>query len=283
MNMNISLLRSLPLVLLLSFSGSLLAQDDPFGDKSADPFESASSRNASSTVEQQADAKKQIQKLESQLKLTQHKSAEIERQNKALKQGLNSSEERISLLESRLANQLEMHQAIIEQLLNSEKVNDQKIALQHLSSCLSRDGFGKDKMSLDFFKSSIHDRLVSLVDSDDDSVHRLSLRSLFLIAPQTTLEMGYQFGPVWKPTSQGDTPREAKIYTAFKTHSNMEFDDSPLDMILQMLEDQYDFDIEIDKDLDPQMLEGISKPVVDFARSLNSLSKQREFWRIPLR
>jgi hypothetical protein len=30
-------------------------------------------------------------------------------------------------------------------------------------------------------------------------------------------------------------------------------------------------------------LEGISKPVVDFARSPSSLSKQREFWRIPLR
>jgi glycosyltransferase Alg8 len=35
--------------------------------------------------------------------------------------------------------------------------------------------------------------------------------------------------------------------------------------------------------LSPYYLEGISKPVVDFARSPSSLSKQREFWRIPLR
>lgn len=212
----------------------VVSTDNPFGVKRP-------SANAVGSVEQQKD--EQILALESEIKNLRQQHAEIHRENKLLKQKCDSLIKEKSELEQSVSKKNEMHQRIFEKLLSSEDSAQQQIALQHLMACLDQERVSSNMLSLEVGKPEIFRRLSRLVESDDAKIQIQAARVFSAISRPSVIEMGFQFGPTWEPTSRSDTAEEARIYRALKQLVNLDHDEVSLEEIVD--EVQYEYGIPV--------------------------------------
>jgi hypothetical protein len=181
-------------------------------------------------------------------------NAGIRRENELLKQKCDSLINEKSELDQSVSKKNEMHQRIFEKLLNSKESAQQQIALQHLMACLDQEGVSSDMLSLDVGKPEIFRRLSRLVESDDAKIQIQAARVFTAISRSSVIEMGFQFGPTWEPTSRFDTPEEAKIYRALKEPVDLDHDERLLEDMVEELQQRYGVHVALSKEVSGRTL-----------------------------
>jgi hypothetical protein len=286
--MRISLFFSLPKTLLfcclaLLVSTSSFAQDNdpfkprsgksnqnPFGKSDDNPF--GGKRPAAKAVgsaEQQKDQK--ILALESAMKDMRQQNTMIRRENEILKQKCNSLINEKSELDQSVSKNNEMHQRIFETLLNSDDSTQQQLAVKHLIACIDQedaqqafldefrrkygDGFTApaqhEQLSLDTNKPEILRRLTQIVDTDSD-FQFLTARALSAVSRDSAINLGFQFGPNWEPTSRHDSPQEAKIYQVFRKPVSLHYEETLLDEIVEEFQERFGVHVVLSDDVNGQ-------------------------------
>ncbi len=195
----------------------------------------------------------QILALESEIKKLRQQHAEIHRENELLKQKCDSLINEKSELEQSVSKKNEMHQRIFEQLLNSQESAQQQIALQHLMACLDQERVSGDMLSLEVFKPEIFRRLSRLVESDDAKIRIQAARVFTVISRSSAIEMGFQFGPTWEPTSRFDT-EESMIYRALKQPIDLDYDEQVLEEIVDEFQSWFDIPVTLSKEVSGRTL-----------------------------
>ena len=231
------------------------SEQDPFGEAVSDdnPFGGRRlAANAVGQVEQQKD--EQILALESEVKKLRQEHAEILRENELLKQKCNSLIDEKSELEQSVSKKNEMHQRIFEQLLNSQESAQQQIALQHLMACFDQERVSENVLSLEVGKPEIFRRLSRLVESDDARIQLQAARVFTVLSRSSAIELGFQFGPTWEPTSRFDSEEESRIYRALKRHIELDYDEQVLEEIVDEVQSWFGIPVTLSKEVNGRTL-----------------------------
>lgn len=274
----------LPTLFVLSSSLSGVAQENPFrkppeiGASDSNPFSDFPERpgglrrpseKPSSDDDQPVGQAEEIAKLKRMLKEAtdqfeyqkaqvrqfKNKNAAFARTIEQLKLKVNHQESQIAAMTSAVKAKNELHQSMFEELLDSDEVERQLLALRHLVECLDSASMESRQCSLELHQPKILRRLCFLADSDVAGVKSLAARCLYVVSPGTAVEHGIQFAPRWKALEEFKFAhrKEAHFFVLLNEQMHAEYEEVALEEVIEDIQLKYNVPVRLETGIDPNL------------------------------
>jgi len=190
------------------------------------------------------------------LKDSEDQLAPVVKQNSIMKKRLNFVESQELEYRQRAgdaeANRNEMHQALFESLLLSDDEAQQQMAFEHLFSCV--DKYEAAKLPISIQSPKLLKRVSQLTFSDSVEVKRQASRCLFSFKPDSAIDAGIQFGPLWRPLEYSKSNANThRIYETLEHPCNVVFEEEPLMDFVNMLQRHNGLGVRLGEDVDEDL------------------------------
>jgi len=190
------------------------------------------------------------------LKDSEDQLATVVKQNSIMKKRLNFVESQELEYRQRAgdaeANRNEMHQALFESLLLSDDEAQQQMAFEHLFSCV--DKYEAAKLPISIQSPKLLKPVSQLTFSDSVEVKRQASRCLFSFKPDSAIDAGIQFGPLWRPLEYSKSNANThRIYETLEHPCNVVFEEEPLMDFVNMLQRHNGLGVRLGEDVDEDL------------------------------